>query len=335
MQVVQQLDQDRWREFVWNHPEGQIFHTPEMFQAFARARGHRPTLWAVVDQAGQILAMLLPVEITLIDGWLRLFTTRAVSYGGLLYDPSPAGERAVSLLLQTYGKQAKPPPLFTELRHLSRVDPIRAILHEHGFVYEEHLNYLIDIRKPPQEILQNIGERTRKYIQRGMRQGVVKIVEANKPEQVAICYELLQKTYRGAGIPLADRSLFEAADQVLRPLDMIRFTLAYVGNTPAASSIELLYKQIVYAWYGGLDRAYGNFRPNELLTWHILQWGAEHGYAVYDFGGAGKPGEPYGPREYKAKFGGALVNYGRNIRVHAPIKLRASRAGYRLVRFLL
>jgi lipid II:glycine glycyltransferase (peptidoglycan interpeptide bridge formation enzyme) len=283
----------------------------------------------------QILALFLPVQINLMNKWLRSFSTRAVSYGNVLFAPGPEGDEALSMLLQTYVKQVGRQPLFTELRNLTETSHIQLMLREHGFNYEEHLNYLIDIKKPPQAILQSIGERTRKYIQRGIKQGKVNIVEADNLEHVAVCYELLQKTYRASHIPLADYSLFKAAFQVLHPREMIRITLAYVDQTPVASSIELLYKDIIYAWYGGLDRTYGNYRANELLTWRILEWGAEHGYTIYDFGGGGKPGEPYGPREYKAKFGGVLVNYGRNVRVHAPIKLKISRAGYQLMRYFI
>ena len=36
------------------------------------------------------------------------------------------------------------------------------------------------------------------------------------------------------------------------------------------------------------------------------------------FGGAGKPDKPYGVRDYKLKFGGQLVNWGRFEKVHKP-----------------
>jgi serine/alanine adding enzyme len=61
-----------------------------------------------------------------------------------------------------------------------------------------------------------------------------------------------------------------------------------------------------------------------------LQWGAENGYRLYDFGGAGKPGEVYGVRDFKAKFGGRLVEYGRFTVTHAPIRIRLSKLGYRI-----
>jgi len=252
MKVVRELDEHKWREFVDNHPEGRIFHTPEMFQVFARTRGHKPRLWAVVDEEDQVMALFTPVEITLLQrllGRFASFTKRAVSYGSVLCACNMQGRRALALLFQAYVNQPGSRPIFTELRNLSNTGCIQSMICEHGFEYEEHLNYLIDINKPPEAIMQNIGKRTRKNIQRGLRKGIVKVVEARSPEQVEACYELLQKTYKNAQVPLADRSLFETAFQVLHPKGMIRFTLANVDQTPVAGSVELLYKDIVYGWY--------------------------------------------------------------------------------------
>jgi lipid II:glycine glycyltransferase (peptidoglycan interpeptide bridge formation enzyme) len=79
---------------------------------------------------------------------------------------------------------------------------------------------------------------------------------------------------------------------------------------------------------------YADEVPGELLMWHILKWGAENGYRTYDFGGAGNPDEKYGVRDFKAKFGGRLVCFGRNTFVHDPALLRLSTFGYSLLRRL-
>ena len=75
--------------------------------------------------------------------------------------------------------------------------------------------------------------------------------------------------------------------------------------------------------------------PDLPLVWHALELGNRSGYRLFDFGGAGRPDEAYGVRDFKAKFGGELVNYGRNVRVHAPLRMQLSRMGYQLVRSLL
>jgi serine/alanine adding enzyme len=336
--VVRTLAEKEWCRFVKEQPEGNIFHTPEMFQIFTRTKGHRPTLWAAVDDNGgdhRPLALLLPVHITLMDGLFRRLTTRAIVYGGTLCVPGPDGEKALAKLLQAYKREAKGSALFTELRNLSDTGPLQSTLNDNGFVYAGHLNYLVDLNRPSEAVLQSIGQRTRKKIRHALRQGKVIVEECNRREQVAICYQLLQKTYAAAQVPLADWSLFEAAFDILYPHGMVRFLLARIGDDCAAASVELIYKDRIYGWYGGMDRAYSDYVPNELLLWHIFQWGADNGYKVYDFGGAGKPGEEYGVRDFKAKFGGELVCYGRHTCVHAPRLLALSQRAYTVYRKFL
>lgn len=331
--IVHNLEINQWREYVDNHPFGNIFHTPEMFQVFAQTKYHQPTLWAILDvNTEKVLAMLLPVKITMFDGWLRYLTSRAVVYGSLLYELAPPGQEALIRMLHAYTKKTDKSILFTELRNLSDMTDVQSLLNNSGFIYEDHLNYLIDLNRPPDEIMQSIGKRTRKQIRRGLRRKTVTIQEAINQEQLDICYDLLRKTYANAQVPLADYSLFENAFKILHPKNMIRILLAYVEDVPAAVSVELLYKSVIYGWYGGIDRDYSSHTPNELLMWHILKWGAENGYTLYDFGGAGKPDEKYGVRDFKAKFGGDLVCYGRNICVHSPLRLLLSKRGYAIYR---
>ncbi|MFP4393670.1 MAG: lipid II:glycine glycyltransferase FemX [Anaerolineales bacterium] len=329
--VVRSLPEAQWRRFVDEHPHGNIFHTPEMFEVFRRAEGHRPELWAAVQEE-RVLALLSPVHVTLMAGWLRPLTTRSVVYGGILCAPGDAGREALRTLLRAYRREMNGASLFTELRNLSDPDVIQPVLIASGFAYDDHLNYLIDLAPSPEEVLQSLGRRTRKHIRRGLRQADVNVAAVTDREGVARCYDLLAQTYSLAEIPLADLSLFEAAFDVLFSKEMIRFTVARVDEALAAVSVELLYKDIIYGWYGGLDREYGSYMPNEMLMWNILAWGAQHGYRVYDFGGAGHPDEDYGVRDFKAKFGGQLVCFGRNTCVHSPLRLKLSTGGYEVYR---
>lgn len=334
IKIVQHLDSAQWRDFIDGHPQSNIFHTPEMFQVFARAKGHRPTLWATIDNDDQVLTLLLPVQITLKDGLLRRLTTRSVAYGSVLCASNAAGKQASATLFRTYAQEAGSEALFTELRNLSDLNTIQSMLNDCGFVYKDHLNYLIDLDRPTEAIMQGIGKRTRKKIRRNLRRDELTIEEVTQREQLTDWYAILRQTYNRARVPLADRSLFEAAFDILYPRGMAKFLVARVNEACAAVSIELLYKDTMYAWYGGMDRAYSAFYPNEVLMWHILQWGAEHGYKVYDFGGAGRPDEEYGVRAFKAKFGGELVSFGRNTCAHAPFLLHLSELGYRIYRRL-
>lgn len=331
MQIVRSLDETAWRSFVSEHPEGNIFHTPEMFQVFARAKGHNPLLWATVDQDAHPLAILLPVQITLFPGPMRALSTRALVYGSVLSESSPQGKQALELLLKSYAQQTKG-VLFTELRNLVDLDPLQPMLQACGFQYEEQLNYLIRLDLPAEDVLQNIGQRTRKRIRQALRKGELVTKEIVRRDELDLFYNLVSRSYAAARVPLAHRSLFEAAFDLLYPKGMVKFMLTWLGEDCIAASAELIYKDMIFGWYSGVDRAFSSYAPNEFLMWRVLEWGANNGYRVYDFGGAGRSYEKYGVRDFKAKFGGDLVSYGRNILVHAPTSLAISKVGYQVYR---
>ena len=334
VRIVHTLPKDHWRAFVARHPQGNIFHTPELFEIYDRAKGHEPELWAAVND-NQILALFIPVHISLRNGYFRHLTTRSVVFGSVLSIPGAEGDESLKLLLQAYKKTSGRRSLYTELRNITPLCDTLPIVEAEGFAYEDHLNYLINLDLPTELIFEHIGKRTRKNIKNGLNKGRVIIEEVHDKDDLPSCYKLLEMTYRAAHVPLADYSLFEAAFDLLVPGRMARFSVAKVDGAAAATSIELLYKNILYGWYGGMDRAYASYVPNELLMWNILKWGAENGFKKYDFGGAGKPNEEYGVRDFKAKFGGELVCFGRNIWISSPTLMSVSKFAYSALRKIL
>jgi lipid II:glycine glycyltransferase (peptidoglycan interpeptide bridge formation enzyme) len=333
--VVNTLPEEEWRRFVEEHPAGNIFHTPEMFQVFERTKGYQPKLWAAVDDNNQPLVLLAPVQITLVNGpILRQFTTRAVAYGSVLCIPTSSGKEALKILLQTYQREVKANVLFTELRNQSDLRELQSALNKSGFVYEEHLNFLIDLRRPVEEIWRSVHSNVRTNVRKAHQKGVV-IEEIASLDKIPVVYKILSNVYDRIQVPLAPFSLFEAAFDILYGRNMIKCYLARVEDNYIAAAVRLLYKNVIYAWYVGVVEEYTSYKANDLLNWHVLEWGAQNNFNCFDFGGAGKPDEDYGPRKFKAKFGGTLVSHGRNICVHTPLRLRFSRAGYRIMRRFL
>ena len=331
MTVVNILPEEDSRHFVEEHPQSNIFHTPEMFQVFERVQGHQPTLWAVVDGHNCPLALLLPVQVTVMDGLLRAFTTRAVAYGSALCVPGPEGKEALAMLLRTYQGETRRSTLFTELRNLSDLSDVQPVLNECGFAYEKHLNFLIDLDRPEEAIWRKISRSGQQSVRTSHNKGTI-IEEVTERERVKIAYQLLQKVYARVHVPLAGLTLFEAAFDLLAPQGMFKILMARINEHYIGTCLLLMYNQRVIFWYGGSDRAFSSHYPMESLMWRTFQLSKEHGFRIFDFGGAGKPEEDYGPRKFKAKFGGTLVNYGRNICVHAPLAFSISKRAYALMR---
>lgn len=331
MRIVRKLDEYMWREFVEWHPQSNVFHTPEMFQAFARTEGHCPTLWAALNNDGRVLALLLPVQITLFNGLLRRLTTRAVAYGSVLCVPGAEGQEALARLLYTYQCEMKGALLFTELRNLSDLHAVQPLLHEQGFVHEDHLDFLVDLQRPTEEIWRALDGNVRTNVRKARRMGVV-VKDVTSLAEVPVAYEVLESVYEHIRIPLAPRSLFESAFEVLHPQGMIKLFMAYADNVCLGVAVRLLYNGLIHAWYAGALGDYGKYKANDLLNWYMIEWGVQNGFRFFDFGGAGRPDQDYGPRRFKSKFNGVLVNYGRNICIHRPLYFNLSQWGYQVYR---
>jgi len=334
MEVVNQLDENRWRAFVDQHPQGNIFHTPEMFAVYTRTRGYHPSLWAAVE-GNEILALHLPVQITLMEGLLARLTSRAVDFGSVLVEDSPRGYKALDLLLGEYDRRVRKSLLFTELRNYTDLTALQSIFSQHGYNFQEYQNYLIDLQRDPAEILQSFAYETRRRIREFDRNGKVVVREITSSDQLQPFYQLLEKTYRRARVPLADISMFKAAFDILVPRQMVSFAMAYIKNEPASAGVVLNHKDVSFGWYNGTDRELRPPSSNEYLVWELIKNSVNKGYRIMDLGGAGRSGEKYGVRDFKAKFHGRLVNYGRNTRVHAPIRLKVSETSYDLLRKIL
>jgi hypothetical protein len=327
------LPEPEWRRFVEGHPAANVFHTPEMFQVFSRTRGYRPELWAATRD-GHVLALLLAVQITLANVLFRCFTRRAVVYGGVLCTPEIEGQEALARLLGSYTRDVGGAPLFTELRNVSDARDLQPVLGRHGFTYEEHLNYLIDLNQPEEAIWSKVSKKLRQNVRRARATGVT-IEDVTEPSQLAVAYRLLEQVFERVHVPLPSITLFQAAFEILTPRDMLKVVLARLGDHYIGVNMALMYRGRIIDWYCASDHAFHSHYPEPLMLWHIIQWGKERSFRVLDFGGAGKPNVDYGPRVFKSKWGGTLVNYGRNTYIHAPIRLRFSRVGYQLLRRFL
>lgn len=332
--IVNQLDIIQWREFVDSHPAGNIFHTPEMYEVYSKTSGYKPALWAVVEN-DEILALHTPVTITLKGGMLHYLTTRNVSFGSVLAREDEEGRKALSELLQFYNHNISGATLFTELRNFSDLSYFQDIFQQNGYCYEQYWNYFLDLERNEYDILQSFNRSARQDIRSSIRKGDLVVKEMQTLELLPLFYELVEKTYRNAKIPLADISLFKSAFEILVPKKMALFSICYANGVPAAATVDLQYKNVIYGWYNGMDRSLRAYNPNEFLVWDLVKFGVANGYSVLDFGGGGKVNEESGVRDFKLKFRGKLIEFGRNTCIHAPLRMNLAENTYNFARKIL
>ncbi len=338
MTVVNLLDdwsavQPAWDEFVNNHSQGSIFHSSQMVRVFAAAKRHAPLPLAALDRDGCVVALLSAVRVQTLPHPLGRLSSRSLWYAEPLCRDDPASIDALVELIKTHDRAMRRPTLFTEVRPLFAPGPERAALERCGYEFYDYLNYIVDLTPGEERLWANLRKSCRRSVQSARKRGFV-IRELTAAEGVDALYSILQQTYGRARVPLADRSLFEAAFRELAPAGVLRCMAVADGERIVAIDVLLAFKDRLYAWYGGVERMTG-ISPCEILQWHEFTWGADQGLTDFDFGGAGRPDEPYGVRDFKAKFGGELVCFGRYRKIHGPWRMALAERAYQLGRTLI
>jgi len=335
IEITNSPDIMHWSEFVYNHPHGNIFQTPEMAEVYKRTKNYEPVTLAAIDTKNdEILAVLQVAVIKEISGFLGTISARSIIQGGPLFIENESSIKALKVLMEHYDKIAQKKSLYTQIRTMRDTSNISDFLNSMGYEYEAHLNFLMDLTLPTDVLWRQLFKSRRNGINRAKRRGVI-IEEVTDISLIPIVYNHLRETYKNAKLPLADISLFQHVFNVLTQKNMAKIFLAKHEDKYIGAIVVLIYKGVIYDWYAGASLGYLQLCPNDILPWHVMEWGSNNGYHTFDFGGAGNPNEEYGVREFKRQFGGELVNFGRYKKAHSSIKMKVVEKGFKVYRRFL
>jgi lipid II:glycine glycyltransferase (peptidoglycan interpeptide bridge formation enzyme) len=306
-----------WSDFVENHPQGNIFQTPDMYEIYLRAKNYEPIIIIATDDKNDIVGVLLAVIQKEHSGILGYFSTRSIIWGGPLLKENDIF--ILDFILKEYRKLIKGKAIYTQFRNLWDWNgKEKQTFIKNGFRFKEHLDILIDLNKSEDVLLMEMHAGRRKNIRRAERVPLDFSVTEDDRE-FEKCLNLIEQTYKKVKLPCPDRSFFYNADNILGgKWGIKKFVIKYHSGIIGCRFV-LCYKDLVYDWFAGTDENHLDKYPNDFLPWKIIQWTKMKGYSTFDFGGAGKPGIPYGVRDYKLKFGGKLVNFGRFEVIHNNI----------------
>lgn len=318
------INRDEWNDFVLSHPGGNIFQSPYMVDLYLQTGIYEPLCLFAADASGKISGLLVAGIIhngTFLKRWV---SSRAIITGGPLvneHEGEIAGELIRALKRQVSGKVT-----YIQIRNLHDTSHYKGNILDNGFTFEDHLDILFDLTASQDDLWHAIHTTRRKQISRAERRGVqIDIPDCPDKETIDKCYRILENVYRRAGLPLPSEGFFFKSFESLSQLKMIKAFLARTEDKIIGFRFVLLYRDMVYDWYAGSDTRYNDRYPNDILPWAVIKWGKEQGFRIFDFGGAGHPKEKYGVRDYKLRFGGNVVNYGRYLAVNRPLIYLAAR----------
>jgi len=330
--ITETFDKNEWDDFVSNHPQGNIFQTSMMTDVFNKTKNYKPICLAAKDNvSGEMLAVMQSVIMSEMTGILSSFSSRAILQGGPLFVDSDTGKEAARMLMEHYDKLVGGRIVYTQIRNMWDTEACRQMLADMDYEYDQHLDFLINLDRAEEEIWSDIQKSRRKGINRAEKSGIT-IKKVDSRAELQSCYDLVLETYKRFKIPIADISLFESIYEDLTPAGFADFFIATKDDEAIGTRITLNYKNMVYDWYAGSKQ--GVDYVDEALVWHILKENAGK-FKVFDFGGAGHPDKPYGVREFKRRFGGEMVNFGRYEKVHSRVREKVAMAGFSVYKKLM
>ena len=237
----------------------------------------------------------------------QFFTRRAIVNGGPALTEDIT-EEEVERLLKTCTKELNGKAIYLETRNFHDYSQWRPVFERCGFRYEPHYDFIVDTSNL-EVVEENLGKSRKRDIRTSLRDGA-SIINSPTHEQIVEFYSILKDLYISrVKTPLFPIDFFLKLSQT----DFSKFLLVQYQGEIIGGTVCVFDDDTVYEWFAcGKDGVYKGIFPSTLATWSGIKFAAESGRKRFDMMGAGAPGDNgYGVRDFKAKFGGELVEYGR------------------------
>lgn len=305
------------RTFVHDHPQSTWFHRQALDGCLLQPARFVP-IWFILRNHHTIAGIITATHM-LNNGSASpdALHSRIQSNGSpLFYEKPKYNGTALMPLLKQALHFARDNASILEFRNSINTGVSPETWFKAGFHWSDHLN-LIKTIDTKEQLWLELGENRRRQIRRAIANGTA-VRPAASDAEVRSLYEILYQLY---------------TTKVRKILPPVEFFLDFYTNCQQQDKgvilLALLKDQVIggivcpiqhpqtmYEWYVcGKDKEYPHHHPSVMVTWHALLYACHHGIQTFDFMGIGKPGIPYGVRDFKLRFGGRIVNYGRYTKI--------------------
>lgn len=318
-----------WEQFLEQAPTANYFQSPDFFRFIETVRGYKPLLLLAEQPSGEVAGSLMGVIQSDGQGLKSWFSRRLIVWGGPVLAATSAGEReeVAGKLLHALKKHAQGKAIFIEFRNFFDCSDLQPVFEASGFQFRPHLNFLV---KTDDETAAKgrMSSNRRRQIKTTLAAGAV-VREAESEEEVLEMYGILERLYREkVKKPLPSPDLF--VNLWKSPHGKV-FVVLLDGKVLGGSLGPVYRNKVLYQWYVcGENGVISGVHPSVLASWAPIEYGARHGYEYFDFMGAGRPDDEYGVREFKARFGGDQVCYGRFEKVLSRSLYRVGKLGLKV-----
>ncbi len=229
-------------------------------------------------------------------------------------------------------------PIYIETRNFNDYSRWKEAFGKAGFEYHKHLNFHVDCTDK-EAMWKRMSENRCRQVRKAHATVECLMNEGISELEVREWYEILKELYRTkVKTPLWPVEFFiEAYRQGVGKFLLVKHEGKVIGGSMVVvmseGMNELRNEGCVYEWFEcGMNAQYKDQYPSVCATYAGMRYAAEHGFARYDMMGAGEPGVLYGVRDFKAEFGGEMVEHGRFLNVCKPGLYKIGKLGVKLLK---
>ncbi len=305
-QPLQDNIQVALKSFIESVPESNYFQSLAFYHLTLGAPGFQPVL-IIAQKNNEIVGSLLGVIQSNGSGIKSWMSRRLIVWGGPLTSESLDNQEVCSKLLEALKSYGNGKAIYIEFRNMADPSNHQAIFEENGFIYRDHLNYLVRTDELA-AVKKRVSKSRFRQIKTSLKNGA-SIVEAATEQEVIAFYAILEDLYKTkVKKPIPSQDLFL---EFWKSKDT-KFFLVKKEDEVIGGIVCPIHKNTIYEWYVcGKDGEHKGIFPSVLATWAPIEWAIENGLEYFDFMGAGSPEADYGVRTFKERFGGEQVCYGR------------------------
>jgi len=151
-----------------------------------------------------------------------------------------------------------------------------------GFNIDYYTTIYMDLVPDLGMIWKRLHKHSRTSVRAARKRGVT-IVECNDRDDMKEIYYLYLLSRRRTGLPFIPIDRFERYWDIFYPNNMLHLFLAKQGRKVIAGTAALSFnKTIIYDINFSLEEYWYN-HPNDLLTWHLIEYGKKNGFRLIDF----------------------------------------------------
>jgi lipid II:glycine glycyltransferase (peptidoglycan interpeptide bridge formation enzyme) len=311
--------------FVNEHPHGNFFQSIKAFNLFSSIPNHSP-IFLIAYFKTQIIGCLLVLKLKEPSKIKGYFSRRCIIQGGPLVQND--SESIYASLLNLLNTTIKSDAIYVEFRNHWQLESKHPIFKKYGYKFKDHLNYIISIESK-NAVWLNLSKSKKRQINKSLRSGA-KIVEVENMNQLNDFYSIIHHVYsRKIKKPTPAYRIFH---EFYKNDSYGKVFVIIYQNEVIGGILCPIYQDKIYELYiGGKDDKLNGVYPSVLATWAAIEYALKTKMRYFDFLGAGQPDKDYGVREFKSKFGGELVNYGRYQRINNAILYQIGRLGITLL----